>query len=638
MKTPFFTLLLISFTWLTAEAQFHTRSKKAVKLFEAAVEAKKTRNFDKAKELLQKAIKTDDTFSDAYFALGNIHELYREGNQAREYYQQTVKLSPAESRFLHAWYFLAQDAMASGRYQEAKELAGKYLNSNSPRKRKRLVNELNLLMKNVEYALEAVNHPIPFDPVSLNSKVNRLSEQSFPVITADKQTLIFTGLSELGDENVYECKFENGDWTEPIPLKDINSAINEGTCSISADGKTMIITSCDGNRSRKNYGQCDLYICKKVGDTWSKMVNLGPAVNSRNWDSQPSLSADGRKLFFTSDRPGGVGGRDIWMSTLQENGQWSQAINLGPEINTPHDEISPFIHVNGLSLFFASNGHLGMGGFDLYKAEFVNSEWEMPENLGYPLNDHTHQLSLFITSDGQTAYFSRQYRDESDNVRSKLLSFEVPAQIKPQKVSRYVKGKVYDASTKQSLAAKIDLIDIETEEILSTVESDAENGEYLIVLNEGAEYALYVNRPGYLFKSLRFDLQADKTHESKELDVPLDPLKKGSKVRLNNIFFESDSYTLLGKSKTELEKLVKFMKENPSVKIQVGAHTDSDGSEKYNQDLSLNRAKAVVEYLSQKGIASEQISSIGYGESEPLVPNDSDENKAQNRRIEFEIL
>jgi outer membrane protein OmpA-like peptidoglycan-associated protein len=488
-----------------------------------------------------------------------------------------------------------------------------------------------------EFAIEAIKKPLDFKPKPMADVLNQFKRQYFPVLTADQQTIIFTvNEGNREDENIYISTKLNGEWQRPQSIsKTLNTDFKEGTCSISADGRIMIFTACDG---RETYGRCDLYETHKIGEEWTEPVNLGQGVNSPMWESQPSLSADGRTLYFISDRRSGYGGRDIYVSKKDNKGNWMPATNVGNSINTPFDEVSPFIHSNGKTLFFSSEGLPGMGGFDLYFSEQQGNLWTAPKNLGYPLNTKDDQVSLFVSADGKKAYYTFENVDANRQYRSVLAEFDMPPEIAPAFKSNYVKGEVFDAETHNKLQASIDLYNVKTEELVSSVSSDKVTGEYMIVLTEGSEYALYARREGYLFRSLSFDYSENKNPDPVVVNIALEKVKPGAKVVLNNIFFATGKYDLEDKSKTELDKIIEFMENNPKLKVEISGHTDDVGSDVDNMKLSVNRAKAVYDFLITAGVAKERLMSKGYGETQPSVPNDSEANRQINRRIEFKVL
>lgn len=350
--------------------------------------------------------------------------------------------------------------------------------------------------------------------------------------------------------------------------------------------------------------------------------------------------------FFASKREGGQGGIDIWMTELQEDKSWSVPVNLGPEINTEGDEQCPFIHSDGQTLYFSSDGHIGIGGPDLYmvKREKENS-WGEVKNLGYPINTPHNENSLIVSPDGSTAYFSSD-RFEGEGGLD-LYSFELPVTAKP-KPTTYVKGIVFDANKKvRKLLAKVELIDADKDSVINVIYTDEKSGGFLAVLPSGINYACNVSKDGFLFHSENFYL-TDKNDSLSPyvLDIGLHAIKKpdkktytvGTKITLNNIFFDSGQDDILPSSTFELNRLVSLLNENPDMKIRINGHTDNVGDEASNQTLSLNRAQAVMNYLTSEGIAQSRLSAKGFGESNPIASNKDAEGRSLNRRTEFEIV
>lgn len=618
-----------------AQANLSTKSKKAAEYYYQADNYRVRGQYTMAIQLLEQAIDKDDEFHEAYFRLGIIYKAKGELDKAEQLLLKAAELSgktgPGHAFELGELYLLKAE------YQKAIDYIERYLSAN-PRNSRRLA-DATKIKNDAQFALDNMELASEFNPHPLSDTVNAFPMQYFPIVTVDQQAIIFTrrlGTTMNHDEDlVVSRKNADGRWMQPESLSEnINSEWNEGTCTLSADGRVLIFTSCYG---RKGYGSCDLYISKKTGEEWSEPVNLGSKVNSSAWESQPSLSSDGRTLYFISNRGGGIGGRDIWVSYLDDKEQWSNPTNLGRSINTPHDEVSPFIHPNNVTLYFASNGLTGFGGFDIFYSERKDKTWSEPKNIGYPINTSADQVSLFITSDGEKGYYSHEVTNDP-NQKGKLYEFNVPANAKVKYRTSYVTGHVFDAVTKKPLKAGIELYDLKNEAREGFVYSDSVSGEYLMVLTEGSDYALYVNKPDYLFESLSFEYQLNEDLKPVKLDIYLKPISEGAKAVLNNIFFDVDSYALKDKSRTELNKLMSFLNANPNSRIEIGGHTDNTGSAEYNLDLSLKRAKAVYEFLIEKGINKTRLTYKGYGQSIPAFPNDSDLHRQMNRRIEFQII
>ena len=494
------------------------------------------------------------------------------------------------------------------------------------------------MLENAQFAIVETADYDPIEVHALSDTVNTFAMQYFPVLTADQTQLIFTrrlGDQPQDDEDLVVSVNKTGQWTSPISLSDnINSDLNEGTCTISADGRTLIFTSCHG---RQGYGSCDLFISYKTGNEWSAPKNMGLGINSSEWDSQPSLSADGRVLYFVSTRIGGYGKQDIWVSYLNSDGKWSRPANLGASINTSENEISPFIHPNGRTLYFSSNGHIGMGGFDIYSTNKTDAGYSKPQNFGYPVNNGKDQSSIFITADGKKGFYSNEC-GESAYSCSKLYWFDIPEKKQVNFRSTFITGRVLDSLTSEPLGATIDLYDVDKNEKILSVSSDSLTGEYLMILTEGANYALFVNKKKYLFKSESFQYQQQNNTNPIYRDIKLSKIQKNAKTELKNIFFEFDSDKLTEQSKSELQVIVGFMKENPEVKIRIEGHTDNIGSEEYNLELSKRRAKSVYSYLIEKNIPPNRLGFTGYGSKFPTYNTDNSILNSKNRRIEFLIL
>ncbi len=635
--------LFLSIATVSAQQKENTISDKARQYYDQSGNLIAARKFDQAASLLNKAIDKEPAYAEAHFRLANVYELIAQVDRTPEYrqkirdhYERSIQLKPGHQPFMAAYIILGQACIGTGEYEKAKGFFEQYL-ALRPVKASQIA-EAKRMMANCEFALKAIQEPLPFRAGPMSPTVNRFMLQYFPVLTADQQTLIFTARlsSDLkSDENLYVSTSRAEDWSEPVPLSDrINTVANEGTCTISADGRMLVFTSCEG---RQNFGSCDLFVTYKVGNEWTEPVNLGNKVNSSAWESQPSLSADGRTLYFVSDRRGTYGKRDIWRSQLADDGYWGAPENLGPDINTPEDDLSPFVHANGRILYFSSKGHIGMGGYDLFSTQYENGKWNWPRNLGYPLNNQDDQVSLFVSADGKKGYYAHEEKDGRRYVSSKLYEFNMPEQIAVKDRSDYLKGRVFDAKTKKPLGTKIELYNVKSGQREAVTSSDKMTGDYLAVLTEGAEYGLYVNKEGYLFKSLYFNYEG-KTHEPVVMDIYLQPLEKGSRDILKNIFFATGEWQLENKSKVELDKLIELMGQNKDLKLEISGHTDDIGKDDANMELSQKRAKSVYDYLVKAGIEARRLTFTGYGETQFSVPNTSDKNRELNRRIEFKVL
>lgn len=621
--------------------KYSSLSKEAVALYERAERAYRADNLYSAKVDASNAIKADSSFVEAYMLLGEL--LGKDGK-----YDETLKLYLKATQvngeaFPISFILLGSVQFYLEKYEEAKASYEKFLTIKDIKDESKDIAEFEI--KRCRFRIDALKNPVPFVPKNLGGNVNSEFDEYLPAITADEQTLVITvrlpreneqaNSKNKYQEDFYECHASGEAWNMRETIGDeINTPNNEGAQSISADGQALFFTACEKSGG---YGGCDIYISRKNDGAWGRPVNLGPPVNTLNWESQPSISSDGRTLYFASNKPGGLGDLDIWKSELDNEGKWSVPVNLGPGVNTSASEMSPFIHPDNNTLYFASDGWIGMGGLDLYMSRVDSAEeWKTPKNLGYPINTRQDETSLIVNARGNKAFFSSRREDTFGGMD--LYEFELYPEIRPIPVT-YVKGKVFDAVSNHGLDAKFELIDLETTEMIMEATSNKSTGEFLVSLPVNRNYALSVSKKGYLFFSENFSLKNNNGHDTPfQIDIPLQLIKVGDKVVLKNIFFETGSFVLKDESKVELNKIISFMKENNTVKIEISGHTDNSGTKLINKKLSENRAKSVFGYLSNQGIPVERLKYAGYADAQPVAKNNSPEGKAKNRRTELKII
>jgi len=607
-------------------------NKKAIKLYNEANLLAHNRQFDEAIARYETAIKKDPDFAEAYWKLGSVYSAYGKSQIANRYYKKVADLAPHSPKFAGVLFQLGKFEFYQGEYLSAQKYLNQYLGLK--KEKDKYSSKASQMLKNCHYALKNMEHGYQFNPRPLDATVNRFRQQYFPVLTVDQQTLFFIRRNK--DEDIMVSnRLENGKWTEPSPISSITSPFNEGTCSISGDGRMLVFTSCMG---RKGFGSCDLYVTYKEGNVWSEPENLGRPVNSTSWDSQPSLSPDGRTLYFVSDRKGGLGRRDIWVTHIDPEGEWDIPKNLGAPVNTAGDDISPFIHPNGQRLYFASDHYTGFGGFDIFFSDKKSGKWSSPENFGYPINTQADEVAMFITADGKHGYYSHESGSKQNKV-SLIYHIDIPASLQVALESGFIAGRIFDSENHEPLGAKVQLFDVGTEELVSQVQSDSINGKYVIVLTEGKEYALHVNRKGYLFRSYHFDYsKGQQKGDSLRADIGLTPIAAGVSTTLNNIFFDFDKSSLNERSVAELKLVISFLKAHSGMKVEIGGYTDNIGDDMYNQHLSLERARSVYKYLVNNGIDKNQLTFKGYGSRFSLNNNATEAERSQNRRIEFKVL
>ena len=436
-------------------------------------------------------------------------------------------------------------------------------------------------------------------------------------------------------DRFYIAHHSDSAWRKALNLgPPINTHGNEGALTLSPDGKYLFFAAC--NRD-DGLGSCDIYWARRQGKSWSEPENLGPVVNSPQWDSQPTFSSDGKTLYFASKRRGGKGSSDIWKTELQSDEQWSIPVNLGDSINTRAEEMAPFIHPDDQTLYFSSRGHPGLGGFDLYfTRKDIKGQWHRPVNMGYPINTHADELTLVVNAKGDLAYISSDI--PGGKGRQDIYQFPLYKEARPL-LTTYFKGIVYDVETNEKLEARFELIDLATSKICAQAWSDRVTGGFLLVLPTEKNYALNVSKDGYLFYSDNFFLTGTNSKGKPFIkNIPLKPIKIGESVILKNIFFDTDLYVLKDESLAELQKLLELLRKNPKLKIVINGHTDNVGSAEHNLELSKNRAKAVYEFLIQHEISKIRLSYAGFGFTQPIDVNTTEQGRANNRRTEFKVV
>lgn len=629
-------LLLLMSCHVTLRSQ---ESPKAQKLFEEGLVYYNMREYREAIKYLEAAIDEEKTFMQPYFILGEVYYEQKNWEEGIRVYSQIISIDPGFHP--EVFLYIAEMECKAGKYQDALEHCDTYIGY--PNRKPDLVDKARSIRKNVLFAIHAVEHPVPFQPVNLGDSINTELEEYWPSLTADEQMLVFTVLepktgqvSPMEDpmqEDFYLSIKGKAGWGKAKNVGyPINTNQNEGAQTVTSDGQYMFFTACG---RQDGLGSCDIYVSGKTKTGWSRPMNIGPPVNTSAWETQPSISPDGKTLYFVSNRKGGKGKMDIWMSQLKDDGTWDAPVNLGDSINTKEDETSPFIHQDNQTLYFSSNGRIGMGGLDIFKTvRGKDGVWSSPENLGYPINTNFDENGLVVNARGDRAYFA------SDRISSKkrdIFEFELYAGARPVPVS-YMKGTVFDKDTRQRLVARFELIDLKTSELVMEAYSN-NSGEFLVCIPTNHDYALNVSRKGYLFYSDNFTLTGENVKTDPYLkDVPLNPIEVGGVTILKNIFFAFDSYSLLDESKVELDKTMTFLQANPTIRVEIGGHTDARGTLEYNQKLSEDRARAVYQYLVNHGIGAARLTYRGYGETQPMDTNDTEEGMAHNRRTELKVL
>ena len=629
-------LFIVLITAGRAHAQYDPSkvNKKAQQLYQQAIERAQDGNLTNAAGLFLQCIELDKNYLDAYLSLAGVYGQLKNHASSVRYYEQAFAMDSDYTAEYRLPYSINLAGM--GEFEKALNAINWLLDKHPPQGSatyKAAMYRHNCYQFAVDFARHNAGGSYVFSPRNLGNGINTAASEYFPSLTIDGKELVFTRrLNNFNEDFFYSNRLDTL-WQKAKPMEgDVNTAQNEGAQNISQDGQWLVFTGC--NRA-DGYGSCDIYISYNTPQGWSEAINLGNKINSDQWESQPCLSPDKRDLYFASKRPGGYGGSDIYVSHLLANGRWSEAENMGPGINTSGDESCPFIHADNQTFYFTSNGWPGYGGNDLF---FVRKGpggvWSRPENLGYPINTINDEGTLFVAADGKTAYYAS---DKSDSYGGlDIYSFELRNEVRPRQ-TLWVRGQVTDKKTGKGLPSSVELIDLESNQPLSKVQTD-ETGNYLITLPVGKDYAFNVNRRGYLFYSDQFLLHDRIPDSTYEKNIPLQPIEANATLVLKNIFFDVNKFDLQPASQAELDKLVQLLTDNPGLRIEISGHTDNIGKPADNLVLSNNRAKAVVDYLVSKNISAARLVAKGYGETKPIADNKSEEGRSRNRRTEMKVL
>ena len=628
--------LLIIISCLSTHAQVYQPEKvnpKVVKLYEKALDLLKDGELREGVSLLTECIKNDSNFVDAYLSLaGALGEAKR--------YQQSVNLYE-KARSKDTAYFLLYNLPYSinlaglGKFDAALKAVNNFLRY--PKLNERSIKSAQYRIKCYSFALDyAAKHPSTnyvFTPVNLGDSVNTPAAEYLPSVTVTDSLLVYTR-NLRGREDFIQSTITSHGFGTSRPIDgDINIEPRKGGITVSQDGQWMLFA---GQMMDQNYRSFDIYISYYTPKGWSEPQNMGPNINTTDfWESSPSISPDKTTLYFSSTRPGGYGGIDLYVSYRQANGKWGPAQNMGPSVNTAGDEQAPFIHADNQTLYFTSNGLPGYGSSDLFVMRKNNKgEWGVPENLGYPINTIENDGALAVSADGLTAYYASDRSDSRGDLD--LYKFNMRPDIRPYR-TLYVKGKVLDKKTGNPLPSYVELTDNSNNKALMKVQTD-EVGDYFITLPTGNDYTFTVNRKGYLFYSELMELNKKDADSVYKKDVYLQPVELNASITFRNIQFSTNAYQLPAAAFIELEKLVQVLTENPSLKVEISGHTDNVGKAEDNVILSTNRAKAIVDYLVSKKIDAGRLTYRGYGSAKPVADNATEQGRALNRRTAFTII
>lgn len=632
-----FCCLLMAMPQLKTQTYFRANDldKKLAQEYKEAQKLIRQYKYSDAEKKLDKILKKHPDFYEATLRKAVMY--YDMGLQAKAMPLFDAVIQAAPDYDPEMYYAAAINALAMKDDASAVQHYTTYLEKGSAdeKRKERITREL----KTLRFRINAKKNAQSITLTPLEGHINTTDSEYLPSPSLDGKSMVFTRRLRGQEDLFVSHRNDGGQWSVATPLESINTPDNEAAHSISEDGNTIVFTMC--NNKTTGFGSCDLYYTHFDGEKYTLPVNMGPRINTPAWESQPCLFANGKKLLFSSNRKGSYGGSDLWMVQKTGEGKWGAVANLGPVINTPGQEESPFLYSDGKTLYFRSNGHTGMGGFDLFMSKWDDQkkEWSEPVNLGYPINSEGDEGSLAVDHLGKIAYYASDVATMGNaEPNLDLVQFELPPVFRPEPVS-FLEVSVVDEVTGRPLEAQLIMIDVDKGDTL--VFATAERGKLLSALPVSKRLLLNVNLPGYLMHSEHFDTGENFLVEQaqyKEIKMRKPAPKDTRPIVLKNIFFESASANLLPASQAEIQALAAMLKEQTELHIRITGHTDNVGDDEANLILSTERAKAVYTELLKLGIEARRLSYEGKGEKEAIASNDSPEGRAANRRTEFYVI
>lgn len=639
---------------------------KAEKHFEKAKELY-YKDQNKAKEYLAKALTEDEDFADAYYMLADFamqdYEKVRGINAKLEkqkqaeihtYLMRILDICPKYENY-NLNYLVAETFYKDKDYIKAEAYLKVFVRNT--RDNKKAVDIAKEMLYEIDITRQLKSNPVPFNPEPVEG-VSTSEDEYLPLISPDGELLFYTKQYMKNDINsIYgnrlteEFSLANradstymhyvDARTMPEPF---NRGNNQGGISITIDNSTLFITQCI-SLDDYEYRNCDIYISHRTAYGWSEMENLGPNVNGKlTWESQPSISPDGKTLFFASVRPENLGSTkeyqssDIYYTCLQEDNTWSKAKSIKKPINTEGNEKSPFFHADNRTLYFTSDTHNGLGGFDIFYSQQIDSSWTDPVNIGYPINTEEDDLGFVVSTSGERAYFASNKLN--GNGGYDIYGFKLYKEARPDKVL-FVKGKLVNENGVGIIDAKVEVQNATTREV-SIGMMDNESGNYAVAMRIEEEsdddYLMVFKRENSSFTSRLIDSDDMDSNQPTDINVTIQPIETGQAVRLHDIYFDFASAEIQKKSFIVLDNFVDFLNENPNLTFEIHGHTDDVGDDQSNMILSKQRAKTIYDYLLNKGINASRMNHLGFGEERPIASNETDEGQAQNRRTEFFIV
>ena len=626
------------------------------KLLKKGARHQKRGEINRALEYYLEAEKMEPGNVKLNLALGKAYLLSDSKHHALPYISKVYKLSPNED--LDILFFMGLACQYNYLFEDAIEYFTAF--GNIRRQNKQVANEKILKCRQAD---SLIMSPVAVDIVNLGAPINSPAHDYAPVITPDESILVFTSRREGSTggqktkdneyfEDIYICYRKGESWTTPKQIsKNINFKFHDAAAAISSDGRELYLYIEEGGG--------DIYRSTFDGREWSVPEPLDFPINTAYWETSVSLNADGSKLYFSSDRPGGFGNLDIYVSERQPDGSWGPPRNLGNKINSRGNEDSPFIHSDNKTLYFCSDEHPGLGGYDIFKSEWKQDAWQRPVNMGYPINTPDDNFHFIMAADKKNGYFTsvqeggvgkadlyrvtfldekvKQIQEAARKKREEEALAVAEEKESKQAVAIY-NGILTDAESGAPVPGVVTVSDYLSGELVaeSTVGPD---GQFQLIIPEEGDYGLSAEAGGFLILSRKLRIRKQEKQQQVEVNLRMYPLQIGSTTVMSNIFFDTGKSSLRTESIAELEKIKKFLENSPTLKLQVNGHTDNVGNATFNKMLSKKRAQAVKSYLVQNGIEENRLTVMGYGQERPLVSNDDEEEgRALNRRTEIEVI
>ncbi len=647
-------------------------SKKSKKLYKKAMEELKVGHFSEGSSLLEKSIDESPENLQSLWVLANLNRRktnrFRKEILALRTYKKIIELCPSYRNY-YAYYYLGKMDYEKERWDEAHKNLEAFLNADTDKIHAKHFEDAVDLSKYAKFFSHIYKNPVPFEPIIIE-ETSTANDEYLPSLSPDNDLLYFTRRYQKqvnqrirNYRNLREEKFcvshrkglntfDKGQQME----RPFNETTNEGGATLTIDNKEIYYTRCE--ILPNNTLNCDICVSNFKDGFWSDIKPLSNAVNTPDyWESMPSISSDGETLYFVSNRPGGMGGYDIYRSTKNKKGEWTSAVNMGPSINTAGNEKSPFIHTDSQTLYFSSSdrkdpktgqyyaGHMGLGGYDIFYTRLNDSNsWITPKNIGYPINSKNNDLGFFVSTDGKYGYFASNkigISGDGTNQHKKspwnIYAFRLYKDARPQKVL-FVKGVLKDNQTNQIIRdAKIVIKNVETKEI-KEIPVDNETGKYVFAMVMKSDYTMTVKKRDYTYITKYIAKDNPYFNTPVDIDMKLKAIEVGKTYNLEDIYFATNSDQLTATSKKVIEGLYDFLHDNPNIIIEIQGHTDNVGNEIANMKLSKARAKSVYSLLVQLGIPPRQMRYKGYGETKPVASNATEEGRSLNRRTVFLIL